>query len=63
MEDYSSIEKCKNPQDQQYDYLGALVVAKPKKKPSFRIVAIISIIVLAVVLCVIFAILATTSNL
>ena len=64
LEDYSSIEQCKNPQDQQYDNLGALVVAKPKKNRSFRIVAIIvgSIIVLAVILGVILAILATTSN-
>ena len=65
MEDYSSIEQCKSPQDQQYDNLGALVVAKPKKKRSCRIVAIIvgSIVVLAVILSVTLAILATTSNL
>ena len=67
LDDYSSIENPspKNPQDQHYDNLGASVVAKPKKKRSFRIAAIIvgSIIVLAVVLSVILAILATTSNL
>ena len=64
LEDYSSIEQCKNPQDQHYDNLDASVVAKPKKKRSFRIVAIIvgSIIVLAVILIIILAILATTSN-
>ena len=64
LEEYSSIEQCKNPQGQQYENLGALVVAKPTKKSSFRIVAIIvgSIVVLAVILIVILAILATTSN-
>ena len=37
LEDYSQIENPsrKNPQDQQYDNLGALVVAKPKKKSSY----------------------------
>ena len=61
LEDYSSIEQPKNPQDQQY---GALVVAKPKKKRSFRIVAIIvgSIVVLSVIISVTLAIIATTSN-
>ena len=66
LDDYSQIENPsrKNPQDQHYDNLEALVVANSKKKSSFRIVAIIvgSIVVLAVILSVILAILATTSN-
>ena len=66
LDDYSKIENPsrKNPQDQPYDNLGSLEVANPKKKSSFRIVAIIvgSIVVLAVILSVILAILATTSN-
>ena len=64
LEDFSSIEQCKNPQDQHNENFGTLVVAKPRNKRSFRIVAIIvgSIIVLAVILIIILAILATTSN-
>jgi len=59
--DYSSIDQCQKEQNPQYENL---VAVKPIN--NFRIVAVIilaSIVVLAVILSVIFAILATTSNL
>ena len=61
--DYSSIDQYQKVQNPQYENL---LAKKPRKKLSFRIVAVIivaSIVVLVVILSVILAILATTSNL